>query len=171
MWETSDSKGSQTRQIGKAFFSSFCSSTFSMISCQVPQKLRPHSRSDYKQSSFRSGRNAFDFVSSIKISVTWSSEHGKDERRFSLIQPSDRDTLSRSSYSACNSRTEWLPGPHQPQKDKYTRAVSDFHGGAYVTLSPRLPHPQMRVEDLGRRNVRHYRMSTTAYEVSSLPST
>lgn len=72
----------------------------------------------------------------------------KDERRFPLILPSERDTSSSSSY-CLQQLNGAAPRSTLAQKDKHKRVVLDFHGGAYVALNPRLPNPQSGPKILG----------------------
>lgn len=148
----SDKKRFWARQPGKALYttftilSSFVYLPFLMI-YYVPPNLRQHSKWSYRQAlTSQMSRLYFDFVSTIEMSTAWSLEPGKDKERFSTIQPADKDLyrgpLADSQIRPATIGGIWLPGPYEPTRDKGKRVVLHFHGGAYVTMSPRWPNMQ-----------------------------
>lgn len=117
----------------------------------VPPGLRPHSKWTHKQAFTNEiTKLNFSFVSIIEISTTRSLEPGKDEKRFPIIQPADKN-LCRGPLGDSHIRPAaigwiWLPRPYEPTRDKGKRVVLHFHVGTYVMLCPRMPNK------LGRRS-------------------
>ncbi|KAI9668668.1 MAG: hypothetical protein M1831_001107 [Alyxoria varia] len=107
-----------------------------------------------------------DLVAAIEWKIPPSLEPGPDGRNFQLMEPSPESPEIQSSHdvpgSFLNNNTEikpvpiggiWVPSQYSTATNSGRKLILHFHGGAYVTLSPRLAStrwgPQMLSSELG----------------------
>ena len=151
-----------TRQPGKCIYTLYTVlSTLAylplLLIYNLPNSLRPHPSWTYYQAVANyMTKVVLHCCSMIEIKTTRSLKPGRDASHFALMKPS-----FESFYRGPTQDTKikpgpvggiWLPAPYDKSRDGNRSVVLHFHGGAYVTLSPRSANvqwgPQTLVDEL-----------------------
>ncbi|KAL9628675.1 MAG: hypothetical protein Q9204_005741 [Flavoplaca sp. TL-2023a] len=113
----------------------------------IPKSLRPHPTWSYRQTLCNHlTKIFFNLLSTIKSRTPRSLDGGPQADVFSLADPAPahlyQKPLSESPIQPTTIGGIWVPRRYDRDNDTDGWVVLHFHGGAYVTLSPRLPTSQ-----------------------------
>ncbi|KAI4264234.1 MAG: hypothetical protein L6R42_000650 [Xanthoria sp. 1 TBL-2021] len=113
----------------------------------IPKSLRPHPTWSYRQALFNAlTKIFFNLLGKIKSRTPRSLDGGAQADLFSVVDPAPahmyQKPLSDSRVQPTRIGGIWVPARYDRNNDEDGWVVLHFHGGAYVTLSPRLPTAQ-----------------------------